>query len=416
MAAFLQIDSLDIAFLTGRSMAILLRMMILPEGDPMPVETFRFHIADEVIADTLDRVRRARWPRRLGDGGWGFGVSHDFMRRFVDYWTSDYDWRRTEAELNHWPQFRADIDDCKIHFYHVRGEGAASRPLLLTHGWPGSVLEFLPMIDRLTHPSRHGGSAQDAFTVVVPSAPGFAASIFPDGKPMGPVRTAEMWRTLMVDILGYDRFGVQGGDFGAIVNVQMAARFPEHIAAMHLNLFPVTMAPDDRLSAEEAAYVEQCAAFSAREFGYMNLHGIKPNTVAFALADNPLGTAAWILEKFHAWSDHGGDILEAFTLEQLCANVSLYAFTDTIDSSIRFYEGFHRELGGAYCPADRIAVPTAMAIFPRELLPARPPRSWADRHYDIRRWTPMPRGGHFAAMEEPELLTTDIQAFFRDYL
>lgn len=382
----------------------------------MSVEKFRFQIADDVIQDVLDRVRRAPWPRRLGDGGWGFGVSHDFMRRFVDYWTSDYDWRKTEAELNHWPQFRATIGDCKIHFYLVRGEGDAPRPLLLTHGWPGSVLEFLPMIDALTHPSRYGGSAGDAFTVVIPSAPGFAASEFPDGQAMGPVMTADLWRTLMVDILGYERFGLQGGDFGAIVNIQMAERFPAHVAAMHLNLFPVAMGPHDQLSAEEAAYAEECAAFAQREFGYMNLHGIKPNTVAFALTGNPLGTAAWILEKFQVWSDNDGDILDAFTLEQLCANVSLYAFTGTIDTSIRFYEGFHRELGGIYRPFHKIEVPTAMAVFPRELLPARPPRSWAERQYDIRRWTQMPRGGHFAAMEQPDLLVADIRAFFRDYL
>ncbi|MEJ7934793.1 epoxide hydrolase family protein [Sphingobium sp. AN558] len=382
----------------------------------MAVEEFSFHIADDVIQDVLDRVRRSRWPRRLGDGGWGFGVSHDFMRRFVDYWTNDYDWRKTEAELNRWPQFRADIGDCKIHFYHVRGEGDTPRPLLLTHGWPGSVLEFLPMIDALTHPSRYGGNVSDAFTVVIPSAPGFAASEFPDGQAMGPVMTADLWRTLMVDILGYERFGVQGGDFGAIVNIQMAERFPAHVVAMHLNLFPVAMGPQDQLSAEEAAYAEQCGAFAAREFGYMNLHAIKPNTVAFALADNPLGTAAWILEKFQVWSDNDGDILDAFTLDQLCANVSLYAFTDTIDTSIRFYEGFGRELGGIYRPFHKTDVPTGLAIFPRELIPGRPPRSWAERQYDIRRWTEMPRGGHFAAMEQPDLLVADIQAFFREYL
>ncbi|WP_340314192.1 epoxide hydrolase family protein [Rhizorhabdus argentea] len=382
----------------------------------MPIQEFSFHIADDVIEDVLERVRRSRWPRRLGDGGWGFGVSHDFMRRFVDYWTNDYDWRKTEAELNSWPQFRVGIGDFNVHFYHVRGEGAAPRPLLLTHGWPGSVLEFLPMIGPLTHPSRYGGRAADAFSVVIPSAPGFAASDFPDGHVMGPVMTADLWRTLMVDVLGYQRFGVQGGDFGAIVNIHMAARFPAHVAAMHLNTFPVAMSPQDELSAEEAAYAEECGKVAAAEFGYMNLQSLKTNTVAFALAGNPLATAAWILEKFYAWSDNDGDILDAFTLDQLCANVSLYAFTDTIDTSIRFYEGFIRELGGALRPLHKIAVPTAAAIFPGELLPARPPRSWAERQYDIRRWTEMPRGGHFAALEQPDLLLPDIQAFFRDYL
>ncbi|MBB4642863.1 epoxide hydrolase family protein [Rhizorhapis suberifaciens] len=382
----------------------------------MPIEEFSFHIADEVIQDVLNRVRRSPWPRRLGDGGWGYGVSHDFMRRFVSYWTNDYDWRKTEAELNGWPQFRVAIGDFKIHFYHISGEAASPRPLLLTHGWPGSVLEFLHMIGPLTHPSRYGGRAEDAFSVVIPSAPGFAASEFPDGQAMGPVTTADLWRTLMVDILDYERFGVHGGDFGAIVNIYMAARFPAHVAALHLNMFPVAMGPHDELSEEEAAYAEECRKFAAREFGYMNLHSMKPNTVAFALAGNPLGTAAWILEKFYAWSDNGGDILDAFTLDQLCANVSLYAFTDTIDTSIRFYEGFNRELGGVYRPFYKIDVPTAMAIFPRELLPGRPPRSWAERQYDVRRWTEMPRGGHFAAMEQPDLLLTDIQTFFRDYL
>ncbi|MFD2577661.1 alpha/beta fold hydrolase [Novosphingobium colocasiae] len=301
----------------------------------------------------------------------------------------------------------------KIHFYHVRGEAAGSRPLLLTHGWPGSILEFVPMIERLTHPSRHGGRAEDAFTVVIPSVPGFAASELPDGHPMGPVMTADLWRTLMVDVLGYQRFGIQGGDFGAIVSIQLAKRHRRHIAAMHLNALPVLVPTGEQLTAEETSYAERCNQIAATEFGYMNLHGFKTNTVSFALDDNPLGMAAWILEKFHGWSDNDGDILDAFTLEQLCANVSLYSFTGTIGSSIALYEGFGREIGFAFPPSPRLEVPTAAAIFfPRELLPARPPRSLADRHYDIRRWTEMPRGGHFAAMEQPDLLVADIQEFF----
>jgi pimeloyl-ACP methyl ester carboxylesterase len=382
----------------------------------MNMDEFRFDIPDSVIAKVLGQVRDARWPRRLGAGGWEAGVSHDFMRRFVDYWTNDFDWRRAECELNSWPQFRVAIGDFLVHFYHVRGEGAAPRPLLLTHGWPGSVVEFLSMIGPLTHPSRYGGRAEDAFSVVIPSVPGFAASEYPDGHAMGPVMNAELWRALMVDILGYERFGVQGGDFGAIVSIHMADRFPHHVAAMHLNAFPVAMSPQEEISAAEAEYAQKCGQLAATEFGYMNLHSLKTNTVAFALANNPLGTAAWILEKFYAWSDNAGDILNAFTLDQLCTNVSLYAFTDTIDSSIRFYEGFNRELGGVFRPFHKIAVPTGIAVFPGELLPARPPRSWAERQYDVRRWTEMPRGGHFAALEQPDLLLADIQAFFRDYL
>jgi pimeloyl-ACP methyl ester carboxylesterase len=220
----------------------------------------------------------------------------------------------------------------------------------------------------------------------------------------------------MVDVLGYDRFGLQAGDFGAVASMQMADRFPQHIAAMHLNAFPVTLDSPDEESPEEMAHVEDVGRASASEYGYMNMHAFKTNTVSFALSGNPLGTAAWILEKFYAWSDNDGDILDAFTLEQLCANVALYVYTDTIGSSIRFYEGFNRELGWQFRPPHKIEVPTGVAVFPRESVGARPPRSWAERQFDIRRWTAMPRGGHFAAMEEPDLLLADVQAFFRDHL
>lgn len=382
----------------------------------MQIDEVRFDIPDRVLESVNAQLKRSYWPSRLGDGGWKFGVSHDFMRRFVDYWINEFDWRKTEAELNRWPQFRVTIGGVKVHFYHVRGEGNSPRPLLLTHGWPGSILEFLPLIGPLTQPSLHGGDSANAFDVIIPSVPGFGASDLPDGHEMGPVMAAELWRTLMVDVLGYERFGIQGGDFGAIAGLQMADRFPQHVAAMHLNAFPVEMGAPNPDNPDEMAYVEEVSRSAATEYGYMNMHAFKTNTVSFALSGNPLGTAAWILEKFYAWSDNDGDILDAFTMEQLCANVAFYVYTDAIGSSVRFYEGFNRELTWQFHPGHRIEVPTGIAVFPGEIIGARPPRSWAERQYDIRRWTEMPRGGHFAAMEQPGLLLEDVQAFFRDYL
>jgi pimeloyl-ACP methyl ester carboxylesterase len=377
-----------------------------------------FHVAidEKTVARTLARLRDTIWPQRIGHGGWELGIGYDFMRIFVSYWAGQFDWRKTETELNAWPQYKTTIEDVGVHFYHVRGEGVAPRPLLLTHGWPGSVFEFLHLIGPLTQPSAYGGRADDAFSVVIPSLPGFGFSDLPDGRIIGPETTARLWRTLMVERLGYQQFGVQGGDFGAVVSICMAHRYPEHVVAMHLNTLPFAARPLEELNEEERAFLVDVTTFLGTEFDYFNMQRQKTSTVGFALSDNPLGIAAWILEKFHAWSDHDGDLLQSFTLDQLCANVSIYAFTNTIDTSVRMYNGLWTELSGSFRPPEKIMVPTGAAVFPREVRAANPPRGWAELQYNIQQWTEMPRGGHFAALEQPALFLADIRTFFSNRL
>jgi pimeloyl-ACP methyl ester carboxylesterase len=380
------------------------------------VTPFTISISDATIRQTQERLRQATWPRRLGDGGWSLGISHDFMRVFADHWLNHFDWRKVEAELNAWPQYKTEIEGINLHFFHVPGEGRAPRPLLLSHGWPGSVYEFAGAIAKLTNPSAFGGRPEDAFTVVIPSLPGYGFSGAPDDRTLGPPSTARLFHTLMTERLGYQKFGVQGGDFGAVVSICLAMGHPENIVAMHLNTVPVTMRAVGELNAEELAFLAGVQDYIATEFDYFNMQRQKTNTVGFALAGNPLGTAAWILEKFYNWSDHDGDLLTALSLDQLCANVAIYVYTDTIDISVRMYNGLWTELSGAFRPPGRIEVPTGAAIFPREVRAANPPRCWADLQYNIQSWTVMPKGGHFAAFEQPDLFVADVQAFFRQYI
>jgi pimeloyl-ACP methyl ester carboxylesterase len=288
------------------------------------IRPFTIAIGDAKIERVRAKLRNAEWPHRFGDGGWALGASYDFMRVFVDHWLYRFDWRKVEAELNTWPQYKTEIEGVDVHFFHVKGEGRLPRPLLLTHGWPGSIYEFAGLIGRLTRPSAHGGNAEDAFTVVIPSLPGFGFSGAPADRTVGPLTTARMFRTLMAERLGYDKFGVQGGDFGAVTSICMADKYPEHVVAMHLNTVPVTMRPLEELNEEELEFMEGVNYYITHEFDYFNMQRQKTNTVAFALTGNPLGTAAWILEKFHNWSDHDGDLLSALSLDQLCANVCIY--------------------------------------------------------------------------------------------
>ena len=379
------------------------------------IDPFCVAIDQADIDRVAARLRETRLPRRWNEGGWDLGVSHDFMVRFVDHWLNAFDWRRTEVYLNAWPQYKTLMEGVELHFYHVPGVGPSPRPLLLLHGWPGSVYEFLHLIGPLTDPAAYGGCAEDAFTVVAPSLPGFGFSSAPCTGSVGPLTTALICHRLM-QRLGYPRFGVQGGDFGAVIGLCLADRQPEAVAALHLNTLPIAMRPLEELNPEERVFMDEVQAFLSTEFDYFNMQKQKTNTVAFALADNPLGTAAWILEKIYAWSDHNGDLLSIFTLDQLCSAVCMYVYTDTIDTSIRMYNGLWTELKGAFRPPGRLGTPTGAAIFPREVRAARPPRSWAQAQYDIRRWTEMPRGGHFAALEQPDLWREDVQAFFREYL
>jgi microsomal epoxide hydrolase len=376
-------------------------------------EDFALRVPESAIADLRERLARTRFPDQAPGEPWAYGTNVDYLRGLVEYWRTAFDWRAQEARLNAFPQFKVPLHDIDVHFLHVPGKGPNPSPLLLMHGWPGSVLEFLDLIPRLTDPARFGGDPADAFTVVAPSLPGYGLSFRPGQKRFGIEEIADCLADLMTETLGYRRFAAQGGDWGGITASRMGYAHADKLIGIHVNLLAVRREPGMLTdpTPEERKYLDELAYWLKEETGYQWIQGTRPQTLSFGLTDSPAGLAAWIIEKFRAWSDCGGDVESAFTRDQLLANISLYWFTGAIGSSFfPYYFRMHRPWpipdGGT------IAVPTGYAEFPHEIL--RAPRSLAARTYtDIRRWTVMQRGGHFAAMEQPEALATEVQAFFR---
>ncbi|MGA9011907.1 MAG: epoxide hydrolase family protein [Acetobacteraceae bacterium] len=374
---------------------------------------FSLNVADTAIADLRERLSRTRFPDQAPGEPWEYGTNVDYLRGLVEYWRSGFDWRAQEARLHAFPQFKAPLHDIDVHFLHVPGKGPNPCPLLLMHGWPGSVFEFMDLIPRLTDPGSFGGDPADAFTVVAPSLPGYGLSFRPGQKRFGIEEIADCLADLMTETLGYNRFAAQGGDWGGITASRMGYAHATKLIGIHVNLLAVRREPNmlSDPTPEERKYLDELAHWLKEETGYQWIQGTRPQTLSFGLTDSPAGLAAWIVEKFRAWSDCNGDVESAFTRDQLLANISLYWFTGAIGSSFfPYYFRMHRPWpipeGGT------IAVPSGYSEFPREIL--RAPRSLAERTYtDIRRWTVMSRGGHFAAMEQPEALAGEIQAFFR---
>jgi pimeloyl-ACP methyl ester carboxylesterase len=376
------------------------------------IEPFRVSVPDTELAALRARIGATRWPAWPEGASSSEGPDVAWLRQLAAHWADGFDWRSHEACLNRCSQFRADIDGTGIHFIHERGEVAGAFPLLITHGWPGSVLEMLELIPRLTHPSRFGGNPADAFDVVVPSLPGYGFSDQPPRAGMDPAAIAGCFLRLM-EGLGYARFGAQGGDWGATVATRMALAAPDRMAGIHLNYLPGSYRPSlegaGSLTQPEREFLSACERWGESDGAYAHLQRTTPLTVAYALHDSPVGLAAWIGEKVVGWSDtsRGGGI----TADHLLAAVTLYWLTGTIGSSMRLYReaaAHPLRLG----PGERVAVPAGFALFPAET-PANPPRAWVERGYDVLRWQEMPRGGHFAAWEEPDLLAGEIRAFFR---
>jgi pimeloyl-ACP methyl ester carboxylesterase len=365
------------------------------------VEPFRIRVEEVVLEDLRARLELTRVPDQIDDTGWEYGVPFDYLRDLVDYWRDGYDWRKQEAALNQLAHFRTTIDGQSIHFIHARSERAgAAFPLLLIHGWPGSVVEFLDVIPQLT---------AAGFDLVVPSLPGYGFSEPTRTRGWNPTRIARAFAELM-DRLGHGRYGAQGGDWGAQVTTRIGSLDPEHCAAIHINM-PVGSPPTDGapLSDADKADLAAMRSFQRDESGYAIEQGTKPQTLAVGLNDSPAGLLAWIVEKFRTWSDCDGHPENVFTRDQLLTNVTVYWVTQTIASSVRLYwEHQHSDRGEATAPY--VGVPTGVARYPKEVV--RFPRSWIERSYNVTHWADMPRGGHFAAMEQPALFADDVRSFF----
>jgi microsomal epoxide hydrolase len=376
----------------------------------MAIRPFEIEVPQTKLDDLRDRLDKTRWTDEVNDAGWDYGTNLGYLQELCQYWRDDFDWREQEARLNELSHFKADVDGLGIHFVHERGKGQDPTPLLLTHGWPDSFYRFHKLIPMLTDPERFGGDPDDSFDVIAPSVPGYGFSDHPRERGLGGTQTADLFAKLMKDVLGYERFAAHGGDVGSGVTEALAGISPESLVGIHLTDVPywhiVFGVTSEELSEVERDYFERGQEWGMREGAYAYLQSTKPQTPAYAVNDSPAGLAAWIVEKFRSWSDCDGDVERKFTKDELLTNITIYWVTETIGSSFRmYYESQTRPVAASR------DVPAGVAIFPKDIVPA--PREFGERAFNIERWTEMPRGGHFAAMEEPELLAGDMREFFR---
>jgi epoxide hydrolase len=373
---------------------------------PDAIEPFRIATPEEQLADLRDRLRKTRWPEAETVDDWSQGIPLAYVKELCRYWSDEYDWRGTESRLNSIPQFTTQLDGLNIHFLHVRSPHRGALPLIVTHGWPGSIVEFLKVIGPLTDPVAHGGDASDAFDVICPSLPGYGYSERPNQTGWGVERIAGAWTQLMAR-LGYDRYGAQGGDWGAMVTTAIGHQDAAHLAGIHLNMPVARPTAEDMAELTEQERVALAAAvhYQRWESGYFKEQSTRPQTVGYGLVDSPAAQCAWIVEKFWAWTDCAGHPENAISRDELLDNVMLYWLPSTGASSARLYWESGRG------SSDPIVVPTGCSIFPKEI--ARTSRRWAARRYtDIRYWNELDRGGHFAAFEQPELFVQELRSFF----
>ena len=379
------------------------------------MEPFRIAIPDDQLRDLHARLDRTRWPERETVADWSQGVPLAYLKKLCAYWADGYDWRATEARLNAFSQFRTEVDGLGIHFLHVRSPHQDALPLVVTHGWPGSIVEFLKVIGPLTDPTAHGGDAADAFHVVCPSLPGYGFSDKPAQPGWKVERIAAAWTQLMAR-LGYERYGAQGSDWGTSISASIGQQDPDHVAGIHLT---PPLAAHDPETFDDLTDAEQAALASLEygdewDSGYSKEHETRPQTVGYSLVDSPAGLCAWILEKFRSWTDCDGHPENVLTRDELLDNLMLYWLPGTGASSARLYWESMREVRERFTRAntDVVAVPTGCSIFPKEI--QRPSRRWAEKRFtDIRHWNELDRGGHFAAFEQPELFVNEVRSFFR---
>ncbi len=377
----------------------------------MAITPFKVAIPDAELNDLHYRLKVARLMTAKPDMGWQYGMDNGYFREFVAYWRDHYDWRAEEARLNRWPQFTLNIDDARVHFIHARSAHPNAFPLVLTHGWPGSTHEFHQVIDPLIAPERHGGDPRDAFHVICPSIAGYGWSQAVD-QPGCDVRFIAARQCRLMEALGYSRYGVQGGDWGSLISSYMAIIAPTAVAGVHLNMCPAPSTNDPTEAKAQGVVPGRSATLEtyAREMkGYAVIQGLKPDQLAYALNDSPVGLAAWIIANFYLWGDINGDLESRFDKDFLITNVMIYWFTQSMPSAIRLYRECMRSR--RFGPPDEyVKAPVGVALF-KDL--SRPKRAWAERVYNIQRWTEFERGGHFAALEEPTLFVADVRAFFQ---
>lgn len=380
---------------------------------------FTIAVGDDVLDDLKARLARTRFPNEVEGGGWHYGADLTYMRQMVRHWQTDYDWRKWEALLNGFPNYVAEVDGFNIHFMCEEGSGPNPTPLLITHGWPGSVFEFHKIIEPLAHPERFGGNVEDAFTVICPSLPGYGWSSAP-AAPMHPKKIADLWARFMTEVFGLEKFAAQGGDWGSIITSWLAHRYPDRLIGIHLNMVPLKPylgKGTPPVSADEKEWIGRFRARTARAMGYFQIQGTKPQTLNYGLSDSPAGLAGWITEKFQYRVKEGPGKLSLFDMDELLTNIMIYWVNNAHNSASWIYTAVTHEGGmeleaRADGSADRIEVPTGFCLFPYDLVPA-PPESWLQRAYNVQNLTVEADGGHFAAWEKPEELTRDIRSFFR---
>ncbi|MEO8988402.1 MAG: epoxide hydrolase family protein [Rhodanobacter sp.] len=379
----------------------------------MNATPFSIDIPDAAITELHRRLDATRWPVDIGGGTWNSGMPLIVLRDIVDHWRHRFDWRAVERRLNAVPQFTRDIDGQVVHYLHAKGVDADSAPLVLTHGWPGSFVEMIGILPLLTDPENNGLPGFRSFDVVVPSLPGFGFSPAPAESGKSSRSVAQLWHALMRD-LGYPRYFAQGGDIGSGVSTWLARLYPDAVRALHLNFIsgsyqPSLTAADRTLSAAESEWLVVRARWAEQEGGYSHLQATRPQTLAYALTDSPVGLAAWLLEKFFAWSDGDGALTARFDIDELLANLSVYWYSGNVGATLRMYQENARE-PLRFESGERIRVPLSFARFPKEIV--NPPREWVERVFDVVRWTEMSAGGHFAALEQPLALARDIHEAF----
>ena len=373
---------------------------------------FEIHVEDSVLDDLIDRIRKTRWPGEIEDSGWDYGSNLQYVRELCEYWQNSFNWREQEAKLNEFANFKADVSGSELHFIYEKGKGPNPIPLVITHGWPSTFAEMVDIIPRLTDPGSYGGNSSDSFDVIVPSLPGYGYSEKPSTSGMDVPEIARLWAALVTEVLGYSDFVAQGGDWGAGVTTALGANHADRVKAIHLTMSSTggDLPSDIILSEDEKKFLEHRNWWQENEGAYGHIQRTKPQTLAYGLTDSPVGLAAWIVEKWRSWSDCKGDIESRFSKDQLLTHLTIYWATRTIESSIRLYYESGKS-GPVVKYGDKVAVPTSFAFFPVEI--SYPPKEWIERFFNLRRYTKMPSGGHFAATEEPDLLAQDIRESFR---